>query len=198
MKATLLAADLDELARVGSRIEEAFSRGSAALGSRPTHERRTETPGTEAALRELVHIHAEAYSQLRLLQFAYTTKARNYERSKGRYEAVEDALFEARRHVVPPLRARLGQVREREEALARQLEARGVRADTIGPLVPPERAQETSLRPGEGRSRAAPCRRSPRDPLCSTGCGAHVAGERTCRSRRRETPRCGRGTTHGW
>jgi hypothetical protein len=160
VKVTLLAADLDELARAGTSAGEAFARGSAALGSRPTHDRPAELPGTEAGVRELIHLYAEAYAQMRLLQFAFATKARTYERSKGRYEAVEDELFDARRHVVPSLRRRLAEVREREEALARELEARGVAAGTIGPLVPPERAQETSLRPGEG-----PVRRKTLAPL---------------------------------
>jgi hypothetical protein len=177
MKATLLAADLDELARAGSSVEEAFSRGSAALGSRPTHERPTETPGTEAAIRELVHIHAEAYAQMRLLQFAYTTKARSYERSKGRYDAVEDALSDASRHVVPVLRARLGQVKEREDALVGELEAHGVSAEAIGPLVPAARAQETSLLPlrlvaaglGEGDGDGLERLRVPRKQLGDQG-----------------------------
>ena len=83
------------------------------------------------------------------VEVAFTSKSRAYERSKSRYEAVEDDLFDARRHVVPPLRRRLGHVREHEQALARRLEALGVDVDTIGPIVPPERAQETAPRPGE-------------------------------------------------
>jgi hypothetical protein len=150
MKATLLVADLDELERVRTTVDQAFARGLAAIGSRPTHDRVAEAAGGEAAVEELVHIYAEAYAQMRLLQFAYTSKARSYEESKGRYRAVEDDLFDARRHVVPALRGRLGQVKEREATLARELDARGVPAETIGPIVPAERAQETSLRPGEG------------------------------------------------
>jgi hypothetical protein len=150
MKATLLAADFDELARVGTTVTDAFGRGSAALGSRPIRDRATGMPGTEAAVQELIHLYGETYAQMRLLQFAFTTKTRNFERSKGRYEAVEDALFEASRRVVPPLRMRLGEIKQREQALVRELEARGIQAGTIGPIVPLERAQETSLRPGEG------------------------------------------------
>ena len=90
MNASLLRADLDELDRVGAPASEAFARGSACVGSRPTHERAVETPGTQAAVEELVHLYAEAYAQMRLLQFAYTTNSCSYEQSKGRHENVED------------------------------------------------------------------------------------------------------------
>jgi hypothetical protein len=150
MRARLLAADLKELARAGATVDEAFSRGSAALGVRPIRMRPTEAPGTRAAVDELVHIYAEAYAQMRLLHFSFSTRAGDYRRSKGRYHSVEDALFDARRHVIPALRARLRDVRAREELLVRELEEQGVPADTIGPTVPPDRAQETDLMPGEG------------------------------------------------
>jgi len=156
MKVTLLAADLGELTRIGATVGQAFARGSAAVGSRPTHQRPTETSGTEAALQELVHLYADAYAQMRYVEFAYATKARTYEQSKGRYDAVDNALFDIRRTIVPDLRTRLGQVRAREEALVREVEMRGLAAEAIGPIVPPERAQETSVRPGEGPARRRP------------------------------------------
>jgi hypothetical protein len=149
MKATLLLADLDELERVATSADAAFARGAAALGARPMHDRPTEPPRTEQAVQELVHLYAESYAQMRLLQFAYTTNARRYDPSKGRYRTVEEGLFDARKHVVPALRTRLRQVKEREEALVRELESRGVTAGAVGPIVTPEHAQETSLRPGE-------------------------------------------------
>ena len=150
MKVTLLAADMDELARAGATVASAFRRGSAALGSRIVHDQPTESRSTQAGIEELIHIYAEAYAQMRLLEFSFATKSRGYARSKGRYGAVEDALFDARRHVAPELRRRLGEVRRREEDLVRQLASRGTATDVIGPIVPPERAQETTPRPGEG------------------------------------------------
>lgn len=104
MKVQLLAADLDELSRAGVTVEAAFQRGSAALGSRLIHDQPTESPGTQAGIEELIHIYAEAYAQMRLLEFSFATKSRDYARSKGRYGAVEDALFHARRYVVLELR----------------------------------------------------------------------------------------------
>jgi hypothetical protein len=150
VKVKLLAADLDELTRAGTTVEAAFERGTAALGSRSIHDQPEESPGTEAAVEELIDIYAEAYAQMRLLEFAFTTKSRDYAQSKGRYDAVEDALFDARRYVVPELRKRLGEVRHREEELVQELASRGVPTDPIGPIVPPDRAQETTPRPGEG------------------------------------------------
>jgi hypothetical protein len=149
MRATLLAADLDELARVGVSAGEAFERGAAALGARPLVDRPTAEPGTEASVQELVHRLAESYAQMRLLQFAFATAASRFRTSKGRYRAVERELVAARRNVVPELRRRLAEVRAREEALARALEERGGAAGDVGPIVPPELAQATSPRPGE-------------------------------------------------
>lgn len=99
-----------------------------------------------------------------MLHFRYVESAREFaeeerahtahERSAGaheaRNEAVEDALFDVRRHVVPPLRRRLAEVSKREDELVRELASHGISAATIGPIVPPDRAQETKLGPEAG------------------------------------------------
>lgn len=173
MKARLLAADLDELEQLGIEPDEALQRARAALGNRPIHDKPRETPGTEAAVEELVHLLAETAADMRLLQFSYTTKARDYQRSRARYDDVEGAMADLRRDVVPQLRARLRELRAREGALERELRERGIDPDRIGPIVPPETAVDPRPRPGEGEPERRtipplPPRRSPLERLVDT------------------------------
>lgn len=153
MRVSLLGADLEEFEHAGTDVRSAFERGAASLAGRRLHERLTEPSGTEAGLAELVDLYAEASARMHLLQFDYRTREHAYADSKERYDAVDDTLFDLRRHVVPSLRARLAEVRRREAQLVAEAEAQGIAAAEIGPIVPADRAQVTSLRPGEGPSR---------------------------------------------
>lgn len=150
MRTSLLTADLDEFERTGADVGSAFARGARSLGCRQLHERLLESSSTEAGLTELVDLYAEAYARMHLLRFGYMSKAEAYAESKERYDAVDDVLFDLRRHVVPALRTRLAEVRQREAQLVAQAEARGIPTAEIGPIVPADRAQVTSVRPGEG------------------------------------------------
>ena len=136
MKVNVLISDTEELERAGISLEEAFGRGYQALAARPTRDKPREKPNTPEGLEELAHLHAEAAADMRLLQFAYTTKAGAYARSRGRYYAVESAMADVQRELVPRLRARLRELRAREATLERELRERGIDANSIGPKVP--------------------------------------------------------------
>jgi hypothetical protein len=160
MRASLLAVDLEEFERTGVAVGSAFARGARALDRRQLHEHLVEASGTEAGLTELIDLYAQANARMHLLQFDYMTRAGAYAESKERYDAVDDVLFDLRRHVVPALRAHLAETRQREAELVMEAEGRGIATAEIGPIVPPDRAQVTSLRPGEG-----PLRRRTLTPL---------------------------------
>jgi hypothetical protein len=145
----LLRADLDELARLELAPAEALRIGAEALGARPTHDKPRERAGTTEALEELRHLYAEAVADMRLLQFSFATKAGDYAGSRARYEAVEGAMADLQRDVVPELRARLRELRAREQTLERRLAMRGVNVASIGPTVPAGMAVDTTPKPGE-------------------------------------------------
>lgn len=146
----MLTADVDELGRLGIQIQEAFDRGRAALGDRVVRQQLGERPGTEAGLAEVRDAFAEAAADLRLIRFAYATKAPVYRRSASEYDALEERSRELRRDVVPQLRARLRELRAREQALERELHARGLEPGAIGPRVAPSEAIDPTPKPGEG------------------------------------------------
>ncbi len=150
MKVELLVSDLEELERTGIDPEEAFVRGYRALGARPTHDKLRERPETREGVEELVHLYAEAAADMRLLQFAYTTRAGDYERSRGRYYAVESGMADLQREVAPRLRARLRELHAHEATLERKLRERGIDPDAIGPKVPEGTAIDPTPKPGEG------------------------------------------------
>jgi len=145
----LLRADLDELARLELDPAEALRMGAEALGARPTRDRPRERAGTSEAADELRHLYAEAAADMRLLQFSFATKAGDYARSRARYDAVEGAMADLQKDVVPELRARLRALRAREQTLERRLAMRGVDAASIGPTIPAGMAVDTTLKPGE-------------------------------------------------
>jgi len=145
----LLRADLDELARLELDPAEALRIGAEALGARPTRDRPRERAGTSEAADELRHLYAEAAADMRLLQFSFATKAGDYARSRARYDAVEGAMADLQKDVVPELRARLRALRAREQTLERRLAMRGVDAASIGPTIPAGMAVDTTLKPGE-------------------------------------------------
>ena len=149
MRVELLGIDLDELAQLAVSPDEALGRAAAELGRRPTHERPKETPRTEAAVRELVHLSAEAIADMRLLRFSFAAHAYDYARSRRRHELVEDAMADLRLHTAPRMRACLRDLRIREEELEGLLAARGIDASSIGPFVPPGTAIDPTPRPGE-------------------------------------------------
>jgi hypothetical protein len=86
---------------------------------------------------------------MRLLQFSFATKAGDYARSRARYDEVEGAMADLQRDVVPVLRARLQELRDREALLERLLAERGVDAARIGPIVRPGTAVDPAPKPGE-------------------------------------------------
>jgi hypothetical protein len=149
MRIELLEADLRELANAGIAPDEAFHRGAADLGNRPTHEKPRERAGTPAGVDELIHLSAEAAADMGLLRFAYATKAGDYHRSREHHDAVESTIAELQREVVPVLRARLRELRVREAELEQALRARGVDPAPIGPRVPPGTAIDPTPKPGE-------------------------------------------------
>lgn len=150
MRVAFLAADLEEFERAGIDSGDALARGLAALAGPPAPDRPAEPPGTEAGVRELVHVYAEALAHLRALRFGYVTRSVEYERSRRRYDLVESATADLRREVAPRLRARLRELREHERELEDRLAERGIDPDPIGPCVPEGLAIDPTPRPGEG------------------------------------------------
>jgi hypothetical protein len=137
----LLRTDLDELARLELDPAQALQLGAAALGERAA--------GRSENLSELRHLYAEAAADMRLLQFSFATKAGDYARSRARYDAVEGAMADLQKDVVPLLRARLRELRAREQTLERRLAMRGVDTTSIGPTIPAGLAVDTTPKPGE-------------------------------------------------
>ncbi|MGB2952834.1 MAG: hypothetical protein WBB74_05520 [Gaiellaceae bacterium] len=150
MRIELLAADREEFGAAGIEPEDAFRRGVAALGSRPTHGKPREAPGTAAGVEELVHLYAEAAADMRLLRFSFATKAGDYHRSRERYDAVESSMADLKKGKVPALRARLRELRSHEAELERKLRECGRDPGRIGPRVPAETAIDPTPKPGEG------------------------------------------------
>lgn len=170
MRLTLLERDVRELSERGVTVDDALQRGLAALGRRPRLERATAAPGSTEAVEELVHLHAEAAADVRMLRFGYATRSEDYEASRRRYDAVEGYLADLRRHVAPALRAQLRELRAREASLEQELRAHGVDPGTVGPIVPEATSVDPSPRPGEGERRRhalrpLPPRRSARERL---------------------------------
>jgi hypothetical protein len=137
----LLEADLDELARLELDPARALGIGVDALDER--------SEGSTESLEELRHLYADAVAEMRLLQFSFTTKAGEYTRSRARYDAVEGAMAELQRDVVPELRARLRELCAREQALELRLAERGIEPARVGPLVAPGTTVDTTPKPGE-------------------------------------------------
>jgi len=150
MRIELLEADLAELEALGLTPAQALRRGLRALGARPTYERLRQAGISRQSLEELVHFYADQAADLRLLRFAYATRIPEFERSRRRYEVVEQDTAELRRRLVPALKARLRAVRREEEALERALRERGLDPERIGPRVPPEQAIDPRPMPWEG------------------------------------------------
>jgi len=113
MNVEFLVDDLEELAEAEIAPRGALLRGLKELGSRSTHAQPQERPDTEAGVRELMHLYAEAAAYMRLMQFAYATSADEYRRSRQRYYRVEGAMADLQREIVPGLRAKLREVGER-------------------------------------------------------------------------------------
>ena len=109
----LLEADLDDLARLELDPARALRIGDAALGEG--------REGSTESLEELRHLYADAVAEMRLLQFSFATKAGDYARSRELYDEVEGAMADLQRDVVPVLRARLRELRDREALLERLL-----------------------------------------------------------------------------
>jgi len=149
VKVNVFVTDLEELERAGISPEKAFDRGYQVLAARPTHDKPREKPNTPEGVEEIAHLHAEAAADMRLLQFAYTTKAGAYARSRGRYYAVEEVMADLQRELVPRLRARLRELRGREATLERELGEHGIDANSIGPKVPKATAIDPTPKPGE-------------------------------------------------
>lgn len=142
MQLELLAADVDELRRLGATAQAALERGASAIGRRAPLATRLDDPErSDRRLRDLVDLYAEAEADARLVRFEYARSAPRYEETSQRFEQLRAEVRQLRAVRAPTLALELLELRALEETLGRSLAQAG---PDPAELAPPLRPGETN------------------------------------------------------
>lgn len=144
LRVELLTRDLDELAADGTDPAEALARGAEALGSRVLEARIDDPARHERRLDDLADVYAHADADLRLVRFAFATRAPGYDEAARRHRALTGTVRALRTVRAPELAAELLELRAREQTLERELLAAGLDPEAVAPPVPPEETVDLS------------------------------------------------------